>query len=151
MLSFTVRRCRTAGNSRIGPHLHSRLVDVSSRKLRHFVAVAEELHFSRAAARLFVTQQSLSTQIRELEKAVGVTLLHRTTRSVELMPAGEVLLAAVRKSPAVLDTGMEAARPTHRGENGRVKVGFVIGAALEPTPLILAGPPVTAAPGPGPR
>jgi DNA-binding transcriptional LysR family regulator len=112
-------------------------VDVSSRKLRYFVAVAEELHFSRAAARLFVTQQSLSKQIRELENTVGATLLHRTTRSVELTPAGEVLLAAAQESLAILDTGMEAARRAHRGESGRVKVGFVIGAALELTPLLL--------------
>ncbi|MFJ4671541.1 LysR family transcriptional regulator [Kitasatospora purpeofusca] len=64
-------------------------MNVSTRKLRYFVAVVEELHFSRAAARLFVTQQSLSNQIRELEDEVGVELLHRTTRSVELTPAGE--------------------------------------------------------------
>ncbi|WP_245238566.1 LysR substrate-binding domain-containing protein [Streptomyces sp. MZ04] len=113
-------------------------MDVSSRKLRYFVAVAEDLHFSRAAGRLFVTQQALSKQIRELEDDIGVRLLRRTTRSVELTPAGEVLLAAARRSLAELDAGVEAALAANRGESGTVKLGFVIGAALELTSPILA-------------
>ncbi|WP_312866168.1 LysR family transcriptional regulator [Streptomyces boluensis] len=113
-------------------------MDVSSRKLRYFVAVAEELHFSRAANRLYVTQQALSKQIRELEGDIGVRLLRRTTRSVELTPAGEALLTAARQSLAALDVGVEAARAADRGESGTVKLGFVIGAALELTSLIVA-------------
>jgi DNA-binding transcriptional LysR family regulator len=62
------------------------------RYLGSFVAVAEELHFTRAAARLHVSQQTLSTQIRALEASVGVELFHRTTRKVELTDAGRTLL-----------------------------------------------------------
>lgn len=108
-------------------------MDVSTRKLRYFVAVAEELHFSRAAARLFVAQQALSKQTRELEDAIGVQLLRRTTRSVELTPAGEVFLQAAREALAVIDGGIEGARRTARGESGTLKVGFLVGAALELT------------------
>jgi len=111
-------------------------VDASTRRLRYFVAVAEELHFSRAAARLFVAQQALSKQTKELEDAIGVPLLRRTTRSVELTPAGEVFLRAAREALAVLDSGVDAARRTGRGEVGTLKVGFIVGAALElTTPL----------------
>ncbi|MGA5193110.1 LysR family transcriptional regulator [Streptomyces exfoliatus] len=113
-------------------------MDVSSRKLRYFVAVAEELHFSRAAARLFVTQQSLSKQIRELEDDVGVELLHRTTRSVELTQAGEALLTAAREALSVIEAGVEAARIAGRGEAGTLKLGFLVGAALELTAPILS-------------
>lgn len=113
-------------------------MDVSTRKLRYFVAVAEELHFSRAAARLFVAQQALSRQVRELEEAVGTTLLRRTTRFVELTPAGEVLLAAARHALATIDEGVVAARRTGCGEVGTLTVGFEIGAALELTAPIMA-------------
>lgn len=108
-------------------------MDVSTRKLRYFVAVAEELHFSRAAAKLYVAQQALSKQIRELEDAVGAQLLRRTTRSVELTPAGEVLLAAAREALATLDAGVQAAARTGRGEVGTLRLGFGVGAALELT------------------
>src|SRR4029453_7831671 len=66
--------------------------ELDVRLLRYFVAVAEELHFTRAANRLFVAQQALSRDIQRLEERVGVPLLERTTRRVTLTPAGQQLL-----------------------------------------------------------
>ncbi|GAA4668929.1 MULTISPECIES: LysR family transcriptional regulator [Amycolatopsis] len=70
--------------------------DLEVRQLRYFVAVAEELHFGRAAERLGMAQPPLSRAIRELERQLGVRLLERTTRQVRLTPAGEVLLRDAR-------------------------------------------------------
>ena len=112
-------------------------MDASTRKLRYFVAVAEELHFSRAAARLFVAQQALSKQTKELEDAIGVQLLRRTTRSVELTQAGEVFLRAAREALELLDSGVDAARRAGRGEVGTLRLGFIAGAALELTAPLL--------------
>ena len=67
------------------------------RLLRYFVAVAEELHFGRAAARLHVAQPGLSQQIKVLERLVGMRLLERTSRQVRLTPAGDALLAESRR------------------------------------------------------
>ncbi|MFE0777355.1 LysR family transcriptional regulator [Streptomyces sp. NPDC058861] len=108
------------------------------RRLRAFVALAEELHFTRAAARLFVAQQSLSKQISRLEAELGTPLLHRTSRTVELTPAGEVFLTAAREVLARFDQGVAEARRAGRGEQGTLRVGFVVGAALELTTHILA-------------
>ena len=96
-------------------------------KLRHlksFVAVAEELHFGRAAERLHIAQPPLSAQIRQLEAELGVTLLHRTTRRVELAPAGEVLLARAREILASVDRATQDTQRAARGELGRLAVGF---------------------------
>jgi DNA-binding transcriptional LysR family regulator len=112
-------------------------VDVSVRKLRYFAVLAEERHFTRAAARLFVAQQSLSRQIRDLEDELGAVLLYRTTRSVELTPAGEAFLAHVQAALASLDAGIEEARRHHDGTVGRLRIGFGLGAALELTPLVV--------------
>jgi DNA-binding transcriptional LysR family regulator len=94
------------------------------RHLRSFVAVAEERHFGRAAERLHMAQPPLSQQIRRLETELGATLLHRTTRNVELAPAGEVLLARAREILAAVDSATEDARRAARGEFGRLAVGF---------------------------
>ncbi|MEV6331191.1 LysR family transcriptional regulator [Streptomyces sp. NPDC051909] len=113
-------------------------MDVATQKLRNFVVVAEELNISRAAARLFVTQQALSKQLRDLEDAIGVRLVERTTRSMALTPAGEVFLASVREALAALDAGVAAALSASRGVSGTVRLGFVMGGALELTAPILA-------------
>lgn len=110
------------------------VVDVSSRRLRYFVVLAEELHFSRAAARLFLTQQALSKQLRELEAEVGVKLVHRTTRSVTLTEAGTVFASAAREALTVIGDGVIAAR---RAETTTLRLGFLIGAAMELTTPIL--------------
>jgi DNA-binding transcriptional LysR family regulator len=87
------------------------------RDLRYFVAAAEELHFTRAAQRLYITQQVLSSTIGQLEDRLGTLLFERTTRSVRLTPAGEAmlpdarlaLLAAARAAAAARDVGQEVA------------------------------------------
>lgn len=107
------------------------------RKLRYFAVLAEERNFTRAAARLFIAQQSLSRQIRDLEDEIGAVLLYRTTRSVELTPAGEAFLARVRSALASFDAGIEEARRHNAGTVGRLRIGFGMGAALELTPHIL--------------
>jgi DNA-binding transcriptional LysR family regulator len=94
------------------------------RHLQYFVAVAEELHFGRAAERLHMAQPPLSAQIRQLEAELGVTLLHRTTRRVELAPAGEVLLARAREILASVDRATQDTQRATRGELGRLAVGF---------------------------
>ena len=94
------------------------------RHLRYFVAVAEERHFGRAAERLHIAQPPLSQQIRRLETELGEPLLYRTTRRVELSPAGEVLLERARAILAAVDSAVDDARRAARGEYGRLAIGF---------------------------
>ncbi|MCW3067342.1 MAG: LysR family transcriptional regulator [Solirubrobacterales bacterium] len=112
-------------------------MDVQTRRLRYFVVLAEELHFSRTAARLHIAQQALSKQIRDLEEAVGAQLLRRSTRKVELTPAGAAFLGAAHATLAAFDDGVEAARRLARGEAGTLRLGYVVGGALELTRPIL--------------
>ncbi len=114
------------------------MTDLHTRRLRYFVAVAEELHFSRAAARLFIVQQALSKQIRELEEEIGVQLLRRTTRHVELTPAGTAFLATCRDILARLDEGLTEVRQVSRADRRTLRLGFSVGAALELTAPIFA-------------
>src|SRR4051794_41626547 len=102
------------------------------RHLRYFVAVAEERHFGRAAERLHMAQPPLSQQIRRLEAELGAPLLHRTTRSVELAPAGEVLLLRAPEILAPVDGATQDARRAPRREVGRPAVGFTRSAADPP-------------------
>jgi DNA-binding transcriptional LysR family regulator len=95
------------------------------------------LHFSRTAARLHIAQQALSKQIRELEEAVGAQLLARSTRKVELTPAGAAFLEAAHATLAAFDDGVDAARRLARGEAGTLRLGYVVGGALELTRPIL--------------
>ncbi|MFD5796362.1 LysR family transcriptional regulator [Streptomyces diastatochromogenes] len=90
-------------------------MDVHARDLRYFVAVAEELHFTRAAERLYVSQPALSKQIRALERQLGAELLHRDRHGVALTAAGEALLPHARRVLAAWAEGaVEAAKATQR-------------------------------------
>jgi len=98
---------------------------IDLRRLRCFVAVAEELHFGRAARRLNMSQPPLSVQIRELEREIGAPLLARTQRHVELTAAGATLLAEARRLLAQADLAIERTRRSARGELGHLTIGFV--------------------------
>ncbi|WP_084701628.1 LysR family transcriptional regulator [Cryptosporangium arvum] len=88
--------------------------DLETRQLRYFVAVAEECHFGRAAARLGMAQPPLSRAIRDLERQLGVQLLVRTTRQVSLTPAGETLLADARTALDAVGAAEHRARSAGR-------------------------------------
>jgi len=92
------------------------------RHLRYFLAVAEELNFTRAARRLHIAQPSLSAQIRELERRVGCQLLRRTTREVRLTPAGEVLRARAEHVVAAAEDALAATRAAAAGVAGPLRV-----------------------------
>jgi DNA-binding transcriptional LysR family regulator len=94
------------------------------RHVRAFIAVAEELHFGRAAERLHIAQPPLSQQIRQLEKSLGVQLFERSTRSVRLTSAGEALLGHARRIVDDVSEAERAAQSGGRGEYGRVSIGF---------------------------
>ena len=97
---------------------------VELRQLRYFVAVAEELHFGRAAERLHMSQSPLSRAIRELERELGLVLFVRTTRRVELTPAGVALLERGRRALAEVDLAVDEARRAARSESGLLAVGY---------------------------
>jgi DNA-binding transcriptional LysR family regulator len=93
-------------------------------QLRGFVAVADELHFGRAAARLKMTQPPLSRQIQKLERAVGAQLLERDNRRVALTAAGDVFLVEARRLLSFADSAPELARRVSSGSHGVVRIGF---------------------------
>jgi DNA-binding transcriptional LysR family regulator len=107
------------------------------RALRYFVAVAEELHFTRAAERLYIAQPALSEQIRRLEGELGVELFRRTTRKVELTAAGEEFLARARRILTEADEALAEASRAARGEIGSIRVGTGATAGLEQVPRVL--------------
>jgi DNA-binding transcriptional LysR family regulator len=110
---------------------------VEIRHLRYFVAVAEELHFGRAAQRLGMAQPPLSQQIRRLEQELGVQLLQRTKRRVQLTEPGRAFLDEARKVIAQVGIAVEVAQRTGRGEVGRLAIGFLGAATFGLLPSIL--------------
>ncbi len=106
-------------------------------QLRAFVAVGEELSFSRAAAALGVSSSALSQMVRGFEERVGLRLLNRTTRSVSLTAAGEVLLQRVRPAVADLGAAVEQVRQSRERPAGRVRVhAFRVAANLFLAPML---------------
>ena len=107
------------------------------RQLRYFVAVAERGSFTRAADDLFVAQQAVSQQIRALENGLGVRLLWRTSRRVELTPAGRVFLPDCRRILAAADRAVRRVQEAARGEAGTVRICYTLTAAYQALPALL--------------
>jgi DNA-binding transcriptional LysR family regulator len=98
---------------------------VELRHLRYFVTVASELHFGRAAARLFISQPALSQQIRSLESELGLKLLERNRRGVRLTPEGEAFLAEAQAVVRQADRAADVARALAEGATGRLRLSYV--------------------------
>lgn len=107
------------------------------RHLRYFIAVAEELHFGRAAARLHVAQPPLSRQIQLLERELGVSLFIRRNRRIELTTAGQVFLEGAHQTVNTAELAIHDAQRASRGEIGRLALGFVESAAYTVLPTLL--------------
>jgi DNA-binding transcriptional LysR family regulator len=102
------------------------------RHLRYFIAVAEELHFTRAAERLHIGQPPLSHAIQVLEADIGARLLERSKRWVRLTEAGKLFLADARRILALAEQAGETARRAERGEAGELRIGFTYSTPLTP-------------------
>jgi DNA-binding transcriptional LysR family regulator len=106
-------------------------MDLDMRKLRYFVAVADRLHFGRAAAALYISQPALSRQIRQFEQELGVELLERSSRQVRLTPAGQRL--AEDGARLLADSDAAVARARRAGAGGlSLTVGFMLGMDMAP-------------------
>lgn len=108
------------------------------RQVECAVAVAEEMHFGRAADRLRIPQPSLSRQVRDLERDLGVRLFERTSRRVELTAAGEAFVEAAERLLAAAAETRDAALAAADGSTGRVTLGFVSSAAIRALPSAIA-------------
>jgi DNA-binding transcriptional LysR family regulator len=111
--------------------------EISLRRLEYFVAVADELHFGRAAQRLHVAQPALSQQVRQLEADLDLTLFERTTRRVSLTPDGDSFLVHARALLVSADGVARAAEEIRGGARGRLRLAFVDSTAYEFVPRFL--------------
>ncbi|MEG4227426.1 LysR family transcriptional regulator [Microcoleus sp. N9_B2] len=107
------------------------------RHLRYFIAVAEELNFTRAAEKLHIAQPPLSQQIQHLEAELGFQLFRRTKRTVVLTEAGQLFFEESQKILQQVDRAIQLGRQTSRGELGQLTIGFVSSAAHNVVPAIL--------------
>ena len=112
-------------------------MEPESRLLRYFLAVAEELNFTRAANNLHIAQPSLSAQIRRLEAQLGVPLLRRSTRAVALTEAGQALLDRGPAALAGLEQAWQAARRAGRGEVGTLRLAYPLSAGHDTAPRLV--------------
>jgi DNA-binding transcriptional LysR family regulator len=111
---------------------------VEMNHLRCFVAVAEELHFGRAAARLFMTQPPLSRQIHLLEEALGLMLFERNSRSVRLTEAGRAYYDDAVRILRLSDRAADSARRVARGDAGQIALGFTAVSGYQLVPELLS-------------
>jgi DNA-binding transcriptional LysR family regulator len=125
-----------AGDGEETHGVYDRYLTLELRHLRYFVAVAEELNFSRAAERLHMAQPPLSAAIRQLEQELGTQLLLRTTREVRLTDAGRTFLAGARRTLAELARARGDAQRAGVAELGRVRVAFSWSARFQTLPAI---------------
>jgi DNA-binding transcriptional LysR family regulator len=110
---------------------------IETRQIRYFVALAEHLHFGKAALALNMAQPALSQQIRQLEDELGTPLFERNTRRVTLLPAGNNFLARAQAILHELSLAVEEARDINVGQSGSVRIGFVSTAAPRLIPELL--------------
>ena len=108
------------------------------RHLRYFLAVAEELHFARAAERLHIEQSPLSRAIRELEEELGAQLFVRTSRSTRLTLAGKLLMENAPRVLLALDQARESVKAAANGFHGRLRVALSDGITPSRLPALLA-------------
>ena len=113
-------------------------IDLEPKLLRSFCAVAEELHFRRAAARLHATQSAVSQQVAALERRIGADLFHRNRRLVELTDAGRVLYGDARELLAKADSTVTRARAAACGQHGTLTFGLIGAATFEAMPRLMA-------------
>ncbi len=111
--------------------------NLTLRQLEAFLAVADELHFGRAAQRLSVSSPWISHTVRDLERALGVTLLTRTTRTVQVTPAGQVFAGLASQVLAELSSAIRTVRGMSAAPHQVLRLGYTIGAGLEIVPRLL--------------
>lgn len=107
-------------------------MNIELRHLRYVVALAEELHYGRAAARLRIAQPALSQQVARLEAAIGVRLFDRSTAGTRITDAGEAFVRQARRTLVEADRAVEVARRAAAGELGPLRVGFAPSTSAEP-------------------
>jgi len=112
---------------------------MDTRQMRYFVALAETLHFGRAAARMNMTQPPFSRQIANLERDLGVRLVERTSRQVSLTPAGQRFLKDSRAVLAQFEAACRDARLVAEGQKGELRLGFMMHAAHRIVPRLVSG------------
>src|SRR6516225_1473736 len=123
------RRCSLRTERSVGACCGSRRrsmeIRMELRHLRYFVTVAEELNFSRAAARLRVSQPPLSRQIKDLEDEIGAPLFDRGKRKLQLTPAGDLFLREAKEILAQSERAVRATRAVGRGKSGDLTIAFL--------------------------
>jgi DNA-binding transcriptional LysR family regulator len=118
--------------------LAERLRRMELRQLTYFVAVAEELHFGRAAARVHIAQPALSTQIQALERELGVQLFIRSTRRVELTVAGETFYGRCVRILSDIDMSAQATRSAAGKTVRKIRIGTIYPATIGVLPAFLS-------------